>query len=224
MEVGLVDVLFVPFWRYAVGPASESVPAMPFLTRREAERFFVKTIGALPRRVCRLYKRNLWNGAVTVLEEYSPEPAEDPCKHGRKTWAAAKEAMQTLKRATESFRSRGYWECDSCGFWEEREREVRCWKCASGTMRYVEPTRQRAYSIPDGCPAPVLPHGKVWVAARVGFYPVADVPGDGVSVPDAPPLPAVTVIATSPEALVDHLVEKIRQDCRVRWAMGRTRQ
>jgi hypothetical protein len=68
--VAVMELL--PFWRYAVGPSSQSAPAIPFYRRTEAQAFFEQARRDLPWSGCRLYQRT-WRGVVTI-EEYKPAP------------------------------------------------------------------------------------------------------------------------------------------------------
>lgn len=61
----------IPFWRYAVGPASQSTPALPFYRMASAQAFFNKARCELPMCGVVLYRRSWWNG-IEVVDEYIP--------------------------------------------------------------------------------------------------------------------------------------------------------
>lgn len=50
-----------PFWRYAVGPASGSNPAIPYYRLRPATEFMQETKRALPWATVVLYRRCGWS-------------------------------------------------------------------------------------------------------------------------------------------------------------------
>lgn len=63
-------VSLLPFWRYAVGPTSGCVPAIPFMRRKPALEFFEEAMHELPWAGVKLYRRT-WRG-VEVDLEYTP--------------------------------------------------------------------------------------------------------------------------------------------------------
>lgn len=66
----------MPFFRYAVGPASQHSPAIPYFTRKGAEVCFADVVRDLPWAGARIYKRT-WRGLVTV-REYLPNAGRQP--------------------------------------------------------------------------------------------------------------------------------------------------
>lgn len=62
----------LPFWRYAVGPASSHSPAIPYYSLDKAEAFFEETKKALPWAGVVLYKRR-WFRGITEIARYSPK-------------------------------------------------------------------------------------------------------------------------------------------------------
>lgn len=68
--VRVADIL--PFWRYAVGPASGSAPAVPFYRLASAGDFFEETKRHLPWAGVVLYKRG-WFRAIDELRVYKPQ-------------------------------------------------------------------------------------------------------------------------------------------------------
>ncbi len=50
----------IPFWRYAVGPASDHSPAIPFYRLKSAVAFFQETKRELPWSKVVLYRRRGW--------------------------------------------------------------------------------------------------------------------------------------------------------------------
>ena len=60
----------VPFFRYAVGPTAQHSPAIPYYTRKGAEKCFAEVVRELPWEGAILYRRT-FRGLVTVLE-YRP--------------------------------------------------------------------------------------------------------------------------------------------------------
>lgn len=62
---------FLPLFRYAVGPASQHSPAIPFYTRKGAEECFAYVVRELPWSGAIMYRRT-WRGLLTV-REYAPD-------------------------------------------------------------------------------------------------------------------------------------------------------
>ena len=60
----------MPFFRYAVGPTSQHSPAIPYFTRKDAEKSFAEVTQELPWGGAIMYRRT-WRGLVTV-REYRP--------------------------------------------------------------------------------------------------------------------------------------------------------
>jgi hypothetical protein len=60
----------MPFFRYAVGPDSQHSPAIPYFTRKGAEKCFAEVTRELPWAGARIYRRT-WRGLETV-REYRP--------------------------------------------------------------------------------------------------------------------------------------------------------
>lgn len=67
--VSVIDIL--PFWRYAVGPMSARVPAIPFYRLADASAFFEEAKRELPWAGVVLYRRRLFRPLET-LREYQP--------------------------------------------------------------------------------------------------------------------------------------------------------
>ena len=61
----------LPFWRYAVGPASLRTPAIPFYRRSSALAFFEEARRELPFSGVTLYRRRGF-GHFDVEKEYTP--------------------------------------------------------------------------------------------------------------------------------------------------------
>lgn len=69
-----VEVLLIaPFWRYAVGPASNHSPAIPYYTLAGATEFFEEARRELPWAGVVLYKRR-WLRGIEAIMEYVPDP------------------------------------------------------------------------------------------------------------------------------------------------------
>lgn len=47
--------------------------------------------------------------------------------------------LNLWERFTNLFRGETKWVCDTCGWVQYREEEVRCWNCGLGTMHYRGP-------------------------------------------------------------------------------------
>jgi hypothetical protein len=76
METELVSVAAIaPFWRYAVGPKSDSSPAIPFYSFKAAEEFFEEARRDLPWAGVILYRRKGWS-RIKTLKEYIPAEGE----------------------------------------------------------------------------------------------------------------------------------------------------
>jgi hypothetical protein len=71
----------LPFWRYAVGPASSHSAAVPFYRLGSAEAFFEETRRSLPWAGCVLYRRRGWSG-IETLREHEPAKAVDSQGNG----------------------------------------------------------------------------------------------------------------------------------------------
>lgn len=69
-----VASILLPVWRYAVGPTSQCLPAVPFFRMSKAEAFFIQAKTEIPRAGVRLYRRRLFRGVEIVLE-YNPNAA-----------------------------------------------------------------------------------------------------------------------------------------------------
>lgn len=61
-----------PFWRYAVGPASEQCPAIPFYTEKGARAFFGEAMRDLPFCGTILYRRRWFSRTIGVEQQYTP--------------------------------------------------------------------------------------------------------------------------------------------------------
>lgn len=73
MKEVYVSVLEIrPFWRYAVGPASEHTPAIPFYREREAVAFFEEAKAALPFCGVIVYKRRWFSRTIETHQQYTP--------------------------------------------------------------------------------------------------------------------------------------------------------
>lgn len=68
--VSVLDIL--PFWKYAVGPASKRSPAIPFYRLAAAMAFFDEAKRELPWSRVTLYRRKWWKG-IEILKEYVPD-------------------------------------------------------------------------------------------------------------------------------------------------------
>jgi len=66
---------FLPFWRYAVGPTSKSVPMIPFYTLSGAEMMFQKAQEKFPMFVVIMVKR-CWGG-VDLIRQHKGDPHLD---------------------------------------------------------------------------------------------------------------------------------------------------
>ena len=73
MSHEFVSVLEIrPFWRYAVGPASEHTPAIPFYRKRDAVAFFEEAKREIPFCGVILYRRRWFSRTITTVQEYTP--------------------------------------------------------------------------------------------------------------------------------------------------------
>lgn len=68
----------MPFFRYAVGPDSQHSPAIPYFTRKGAEKCFAEVTRELPWAGAIMYRRT-WRGLVTV-REYRPNARHEPSR------------------------------------------------------------------------------------------------------------------------------------------------
>lgn len=68
--VRVADIM--PFWRYAVGPASNSVPAIPFYSKKSAEEMFAEVISELPFCGHVMYRRRFWSRTVDEVKRFTP--------------------------------------------------------------------------------------------------------------------------------------------------------
>ena len=59
-------LVLLPFWRYAVGPPSQNVPAMPFYRLKSAMAFADEVQRELPFSRVVLYKRRGFSGIETI--------------------------------------------------------------------------------------------------------------------------------------------------------------
>jgi len=66
----------MPFFRYAVGPTSGLIPAIPYFTRKHAEAFYEETKRELPWMGVIMYRRT-WRG-LQPIRQYHPYPKPTP--------------------------------------------------------------------------------------------------------------------------------------------------
>jgi hypothetical protein len=69
----------LPFWRYAVGPASGHSPAFPFYRLKSAEKFFAKAKRCLPWEDLILYERTGFDDVDALYEHRGDPTAPGAC-------------------------------------------------------------------------------------------------------------------------------------------------